>query len=122
MDLQRWRTQNTQPHPTIEFLEDEEEGDLQWQPRFTVAPSEIYGAGLGLFAARPYRAHEALTYYHGTILGPYNETILPAGNQYLMPVNGMLVDGTTCITGAQRINCGKGPKRRNHRSQRAFLI
>ena len=117
MDLTRWRSHDTQTHTTISFLEDKEDGDLQWQPRFIVGPSEISGAGLGLFAARPYRAHEALTYYHGTILGSYKDTILPAGNHYLMPINGMLIDGTTCITGAQRINCGKGPKRKKHNAR-----
>ena len=103
------------------------------KPWFTVAPSPIPGAGLGLFAARPFAAQRDLGVYLGTDIGPTNcphpngvamDLRTPAGRaawrawrcgphgKWVLAIHGRLIDGRKSPAGLQRMNDLRG--RRNN--------
>lgn len=106
-DANRWRITTTNVVQLL--LEDE-----RWQDRFLIAASTVPGgeAGMGLMAARDYAANEDLTVYMGEDVG--DSKIMPtvdtlAGqSEYLMAVNGRLIDGRYGASGAQYINTSWG--------------
>jgi hypothetical protein len=81
-----------------------------WETRFWIRPTSIgvVGAGLGLYAAREFKARQSIVVYVGEDMGevanPPPVDTLAGQSEHVMAVGGRLIDGLYGVTGAQYIN------------------
>jgi len=94
-DPRRWR-QTTDDR--VQFRNQQD----QWETRFLIAPSRIglKGAGLGLFAARSFRASENVSKYMGHTVGPVaaegwlmQVDMVDGQEEHTLRMGGLLMDG-----------------------------
>jgi hypothetical protein len=77
----------------------------EWETRFLILPTTIGkpGAGLGLFAAKEYKARQNVAVYMGQDVG--NATTPLAGqSEHIVAMGGRQIDGLHGASGAQYIN------------------
>ena len=106
----RWRRTTDD---RVEFRNSSE----RWESRFHVAPSRIgASAGLGLFAARSFKAGENVSRYMGHTVGPVadEQSLMRVDSvcgqgEHTLQMGGLLVDGLHGRSGAQYMNSAYGP-------------